>query len=141
MSKTRNSLYTYEIVMSDPTYQWKRVSNGNSDVYVPWNAPVRAQGRIFAFRELKSRDEAIAPSVEGKRACDGDGDQNGGDGSLDGGDVNGDGTASGGNVNSTQVDGVQLAGEAGQHERSNAQIKTNIPVSPRPPIQHTEHPH
>ena len=49
--------------------------------------------------------------------------------------------ASGSNVDSTRVDGVQLAGEAGQHERSNAQIKTNIPVSPRPPIRHMECPH
>ena len=110
MSKTRNSPYTYEIVMSNPTYQWKRVSDGNGDVYVPWNAPVRAQGRIFAFGEVESGEKAIAPSLEGERTVGGDGDPNGGDG--DSGD--GDGTASGNGIDSSRVKAVWLAGES-QH--------------------------
>ena len=54
-SKTRNSPYTYKIVTSNPTYQWKQVSDGNGDVYIPWNVPVRAQGQIFVFGQAESR--------------------------------------------------------------------------------------
>ena len=49
-------------------------------MYLPWNAPVEALGRTLAFGEVESGDEAIAPSVEGERACDGNGDQNSDDG-------------------------------------------------------------
>ena len=86
-SKTRNSPYTHEIVTSNPTYQWRSVSIDNVDVYIPWNAPVEAPSRTFAFGEAESGDEAIVPDIEGEMAegnGDGDGDQYGDDGDSNG---------------------------------------------------------
>ena len=80
-------------------------------MYAPWNAPVEALGtanRTFAFGEVESRDEAIAPSVESERAGDGDGDGYGDDGGD--GDV-GD-TTSGGGVDSKRVETALLAGRS-----------------------------
>ena len=73
-SKTRNSPYTHEIVTSDPTYQWKRVSTKDIDVYPPWNAPIEALGRTLAFGEVESGEKAIAPGFEGEGAGIGIGD-------------------------------------------------------------------
>ena len=42
------------------------------------------------------------------------------------------------NTDSMQVNGVRLAGEAGQLKRPSARIKTNVPVSPRSLIQPAE---
>lgn len=69
----------------------------------------------------------IAPSIESERAVEGNGNPNRGD-------VDGDGMASSGNIDSMRVSSVRLAGEAGQHERTNAEMKMNIPVSPKPPV-------
>ena len=113
------------------SYQWRKVSAGDRDVYVPWNTPVEVSGQTFEFGELESREEVIAPSVEGEGAV-------GGDGNQDRDDVDGDSTVSSGNVDSMQVDSVQLAREAGQHEKPNIEMKKNIPVSSRPHIRHTD---
>ena len=64
-----------------------------------------------------------------------------GGGNQDGGDVDGDGMASSGNTDSMRVDGVQLAGEAGQHEKPNDKMKRDVPVSSRPPICPTDRPY
>ena len=69
-----------ETVTHEPTRQWKRVSIGDGDVYVPLNMPVAAPSRNFVFGQVESGDEPIAASVEGKRAGRGDGRQNGGGG-------------------------------------------------------------
>ena len=63
-----------------PADRWRKVSAEEINVYIPWDAPVEALGRMFEFGQVEGRDEAIAPSVEGERACDGDGDRNGDDG-------------------------------------------------------------
>ena len=42
--KTQNSPYMTEIVMFKHTYQRRRVSVNNSDMYLPWNAPVEVLG-------------------------------------------------------------------------------------------------
>ncbi|KIM57362.1 hypothetical protein SCLCIDRAFT_28844 [Scleroderma citrinum Foug A] len=107
-AQMRNSLHMTEVGMPEPTIQWRKVSGNNIDVYIPWNAPVEALGRTFAFGWLESTGEAIAPIIEGERAGNGGGDRNSDDESGDG-----DGMASSGNVDSMQVSGVQLAGEAG----------------------------
>ena len=52
----------------------------------------------------------IAPSVEGKRACDGDGNQNSDDGD-DGGDGDKGGTMSGGSIDSMRVKAALLAAD------------------------------
>ena len=79
IEKMKNIPYTHKIVMSDPTYQWKWVSVGNRNVYIWQNAPVEVLGQTLAFGEVESRDEAIVPSLKGKRVVEGDGNQSGGD--------------------------------------------------------------
>jgi len=96
--ETQDSPNACEIATPKPTIRWKKVSAGGIDVYIPQNAPIKATSRIFVFGQPESGDEAIAPSVEGERA--GDGDANG--------------TTSGGDANSTQVEAALLAAE-GQH--------------------------
>ena len=85
--------------MLKSTCRWKRVGN----------APVEASGRTFAFGEVESGDEVIAPVVEGEMACDGNGDSSG-----DNGNVDVDSTTSGSNINLIQVKVAWLAGES-QH--------------------------
>ena len=126
-AQTRNSPYMTEITMAKSIRHWRKVSIDGGNVYVSWNAPVEAPGRTLVFGEAESRVKVIVPRFE----ADGAGDSNG---NRDSDDRDGDGTVSSGNINSMRVDGVQLAGEASQHERPNAEMKMNIPVSPRPPI-------
>jgi len=128
--RTRNSPNGHDIATPKPTIQWKKVSAGGIDVYVPQNAPIEAASRIFVFGRPESRDEAIAPSLEGERAGHGDGDGNGGDGEGD--------TTSGGDVDSKRVDTALLAGDS-QLECQSRRIRTgNLPVSSGPPIRPTE---
>ena len=131
-SRKRNSLYTTEVGRPEPTYQWRKISVGNVDVYVPWNMPVEALGtmkRTIAFGQVKSGDEAIAPSIEDERADDGVGNQDG------------DGTTSGGSVDSMRVNATLLAVES-QHLRwSRRKQNGHLPVSSWPPIQPAEHPY
>ena len=65
-------------------------------MHIPLSAPIDTASRNFVFGWLESGDEAIVPSLEGKRVVEGDGNQSGGDG--DNGD--GDDTESGGSINS-----------------------------------------
>jgi len=95
--KTRNSPSVIEIAMAKLPSRWKKVSIGGGDMYVPWNTPIGVLGTAnqrIVFGRAESRVEAIAPSVEGERA--GEGNSNG-----SGGDRDGDGTISGGSINST----------------------------------------
>ena len=98
-------------------------------MYVPWNVPVEALGtakRMIAFRQVESRDEAIAPSVEDERADDGVGNRDG------------DGTTSGGSIDSMRVNATLLAVES-QHLRwSRRKQNGHLPVSSWPPIQPAE---
>ena len=67
--------------------------------------PVEALVQTFEFRLVESAGEAIAPSVEGERAGDGDGNQDG--------DICGvDGTMSGSSVDSIRVNKALLAVES-----------------------------
>ena len=80
--KTRNSPDSREITMPDHSCRWRKVSVDGVDVYVPRNVPVevsKTANRTFAFGEVECRGEAIAPSVEGERAGDGDGRRDGGE--------------------------------------------------------------
>ena len=133
-SKTQNSPIGPENGTLKHSTRWRKVSRGDVDVYVPWDAPVEVPSRRFVFGWLEKAGEAIAPSVESRdeaivpnveMAEDGNGNRSG-----DGDD--GDGTASSGNVNSMRVSSVQLAGETRQHERPNAESKRKVPVSSRP---------
>ena len=141
--KTRNSPTAHEIERPKPTYQRKRVGTGDGDVYVPWNAPVEALGRAFVFgrlesacEEIESGEQAIAPSVEGKRAGDGNSGRNG-DGGDDGGDGDEGSTTSSGGVDSTRVNAALLAILASQQANQSRRMrKGNVPVSSRPPIRH-----
>ena len=90
---------------------------------------------MLTFREVESRDTAIAPSVEGERACNGNGDPSGDEQSGDG-----DGTTSGSSVDSNRVNAALLA-EKSQHMSQTRRIRDrDSPVSSEPPIQHTDHP-
>ena len=66
------------------TYQWRRVSIEDVDVYLPWNVPIMVPRRWIVFGEAESQvevivpkvesgDEVIVPNVEGERVGDGDG--------------------------------------------------------------------
>ena len=141
-SKTRNSPYTTEIVMSERASRGRRVSVGNSDVHLLWNAPVEAPSQTFAFGQLESGDKAIAPDIGSERAEDGDGDRNGdGDGNRYGDDGDGDDTTSGSSVDSNRVNAALLAEES-QHMRCSRRkrIKNSL-VSSRPPIRHLDRPY
>ena len=72
--RTQYSPVGREIETPKPAIQWRRISVEGVDVYIPQNAPVEALGQTFEFGQVEGRDKAIAPSVEGERACDGDGD-------------------------------------------------------------------
>jgi len=107
-AQTRNSPKAHEIATPEPTKRWRKVSAGGIHVYIPWNAPVAAietANRNIVFGRPDSGDEAIAPSVEGERAGEGDGGGYGGDGDV------GD-TTSGGNSDSIRVEAALLAGES-----------------------------
>ena len=93
-------------------------------------------GRTFAFGEVESGDEAIAPVVEGETACNGDGD-----GSGDNGDMDVDGTTSGGNIDSIQVEVARLAGESQRMCYSRRKRIKYSPVSSKPPIHPTDCPY
>ena len=109
-------------------------------MYLPWNAPVEALGRTLAFGEVESGDEAIAPSVEGERACDGNGDQNGDDGD-DGGDGDKGGTMSGSSIHSMRVKEVLLAEESQYMRQSRRKRDGNSPVSSQPPTNPADRPY
>ena len=46
-------------------------------MYLLWNVPIEAPGQMLAFRDVERGDKVIVPSLEGKRAGDGSGNQNG----------------------------------------------------------------
>ena len=132
--KTQNSPIGPENGMLKRFTQWRKVSRGDVDVYVPWDVPGEVVSQTFVFRWLEKAGEAIAPIVKSgdkviapnvEMAEDSDGNRSG-----DGNDR--DGMASSSNVDLMQVSGVQLAGETHQHERPNAESKKNVPVSSRP---------
>ena len=129
-SRMQDSPYTAGNETSKPIGRWRKVNVNNGDVYVPWNVPVEAPGRMFEFRLVESAGEAIAPSVEGERACDGNGNGSGGDG--DDGGV--------GDVDSKRVKVVLLTGDS-QHMRQIQRTRDgNVPVSSVPPSYLTECP-
>ena len=77
-AQTRNSPYTVEIKTATRTYQWRRVSIEDVDMYLLWNTPVEVLGQTLAFGEVESGDKAIAPDIKmAERACDGIGDVDG----------------------------------------------------------------
>ena len=80
-------------------------------MYVPWNMPVEALGRIFVFGQPERGEKAIVPDVEGERACDADANGSRGDGD-DGGIGDVDGTMSGSSVDSNRVKTALLAVES-----------------------------
>ena len=138
-AQTQNSPKGPQIEPPKSTRRWKRVGVGDISVYLPWNAPIEALGRTLVFREVKSGEKAIAPSVEGKTARDddGNGDPNRGDG--DSGD--GDGTASGNSIDLSRVKAVRLAEES-QHMRWSRRKRTKYsPVLSGPPTKPADRPY
>ena len=106
-SETQNSPNTPENRTLESIRRWSRVSIDNINIHLPWNAPIEAPGRTFAFGLFGSGDKAIAPSVGGERAGTGDGNQNSDDGDVD------DMTSSG-SVDSIRVKAALQAGETQQ---------------------------
>ena len=104
-SKPRNSPEICKIATAKPIGQWRGVSTSCTDVHVPLSVPIDTASQNFVFGRLESGDEAIAPSLEGKRVVKGDGNQSGGDG-------DGDDTESGGSVDSQRVEGARLSTES-----------------------------
>ena len=130
----QNSLYMPEIETHKHARRWRKVSINNGDVYLPWNAPVEAPSRTFAFGQPESGDKVIAPDFECEGAGDGDGD-----GSSDDGDM--DGTTSGGGVHLMRVKAALLAGDS-QHMRQSRRTRNgDLPVSSRPPTSPAERPY
>ncbi|KIM59036.1 hypothetical protein SCLCIDRAFT_27615 [Scleroderma citrinum Foug A] len=107
-AQTQYSPNAPEIKTSKPICRWRKVSGGNIDGYVPWNAPVEAPSQMFAFGEAESRDKVIAPDIEGETA-EGNGD---GDGDRYGDDGDGNGITSGGSIDSVRVNAALLAVES-----------------------------
>jgi len=129
-STTRNSPNAIEIATPKRANRWRKVSVDGGDVYVPRNAPVAAietANRNIVFGRAESGDKAIAPSVEGERAGDGDGDV-------------GD-TTSGGDVDSKRVEAALLAGESQLKRQSRRTQDKNLPVSSWPPIRSANRPY
>ena len=61
--RTRNSPDTTEVERPEPPDRWKRVSAGDSDIYLPWNAPVEAlviPSQKFVFGQVEGGDERTA---------------------------------------------------------------------------------
>ena len=73
------------------------------------NAPATVPGQTLTFREVESREMVIAPSVEGKRACNSDSNPSSDEQSGDS-----DSTTSGCGIDSNRVNAVLLA-EKSQH--------------------------
>ena len=135
--KAENSPNGRDIATPEVPSRWRKVSIGGGDVYVPCNAPVAAietTSRWIVFGRVESGVEAIAPSVKGERAGDGDGDRYEGDGDVDG-------TTSSGHIDSSRVEEALLATES-QHTRSSRILRRNdLPVSSRPPVQRERRPY
>ena len=104
-STPRNSPETQDIATAKPIGQWRKVSAGDREVYVLWNASIEASGQTFEFRQFESIEEAIVPKVEGKGAVSGDGDR-------DGDDDGEGGTTSNGHADSSRVEEALLAGDS-----------------------------
>ena len=135
--KPRNSPEICKITTVKPIGQWRGVSASCTDVHVPLSAPIDTASRNFVFGWLESGDEAIVPSLEGKRVIEGDGNQSGGDGD----DGDGDDTESGGSVDSQRVEGAWLSTESQYTCQSQRMQDGDSPVSSRPPIRPAEHPY
>ena len=104
-SMTQNSPNGCDIAMPKVARRWRRVSVDNGDMYIPWNVPIAIPSRKIVFGRVESGDEAIAPSVKGERAGEGDGSGYGDDSDV--GDM-----TSGGNVDSKRVKAALLAGDS-----------------------------
>jgi len=128
-SKMQDSPHGRENEMPKYIYRWKRVSIGDGDTYVPWNAPIDRTSRKFVLGRVEGGDEAIAPSVEGERAGDwvGNRDERNGDA---------DGTTSGGSIDSKRVKTALLAVNS-QHTRYRSRARGN--GSPVPSWTSTNH--
>jgi len=95
-SKMLNSPHGCEVATPEYIYEWKQVSVGDGDAYLPHNTLIDTRGRKFVFGRVEGGVEVIAPKVVDEMAGDGDGDQNRGDGAVNG-------TTSSGNVDLTRL--------------------------------------
>ena len=133
-AQMRNSPYMTKIATAKSIHHWRKVSVDGGNVYLPWNVPIEVLGRTFAFGEVESRGEAIAPGSEGEtaqRAGDGDGDR-------DSKDDGKEGTTSGGDVDSTRVEAALLAGRSQHVQQSQRMQNGDSPVLPRPSTSHAD---
>ena len=130
VEKTQDSPYTAEIEPSKHPRRWRRVSADDISVYLPGNMPVEALDRTFAFGQLESGETAIAPNVEGKRACNGDGERN-----SEGG------TTSSGSIDSVRVNSALLAVKSQYMRRGRRTRKRDSPVSSGPTIHPADRPY
>ena len=63
--------------MPESTYQWRKVSAGYGEVYIPWNVPVEAlstANRKIAFGQVESAGEVVVVRVINETAGNGVGD-------------------------------------------------------------------
>ena len=132
--RTRNLPYTPENGTPKRSTRWRKVSIDDGEVYIPLDALIEPASRTFAFGQLESGVETIVPNVEGKRAGDGDGDRNGGDGDV------GD-TASGSSIHSKRVEAVLLAGKSQYMCQDRRRRNGDSPVSSVPPVHPAECPY
>ena len=72
-SETRNSPETHGIMMPKPIGQWRNISTGDADVYIPLNVLIAAPSRKIIFEQFKSRDKLIVANIESEKAGDGGG--------------------------------------------------------------------
>lgn len=97
----------HEIKLPKHTVQWRGISAGDIDVYVPLNAPIKTTSQGFIFGQVKSGNKALGAgewvlaSVEGNKANDGDDSDDTRDGDMDG-------TTSSGGIDSTRVNEALL---------------------------------
>ena len=142
--KLQDSPYMLENEMPEPICQWRKVSVEDTDVYLPWDAPVEVPSRMFVFGQAEDADQAIAPNLErageaiapnvGETARDGNGN-----GDSDNGDV--DGTTSSGDVDSNRVEEVLLAVESQYMCQGRRTRNSDLPMPSEPPVQPAERPY
>ena len=131
--KRRNLLHTPQNGTPKHSYQWRKVSVDDAEVYAPLNMLIDTPSRNFVFGQVEGRDKVIVPNVK-QRAGDGDGNQNGGDSDVHS-------TTSSGHVDSSRVEKVLLAIDSQLKRQSRRTRNGNLPVSSMPPIPHAECPY
>ena len=73
--KTRNLPHTPENGTPKHSYQWRKVSIDDADVYTPLNMPIDTPSQIFIFGQVEGGDKVMVARDVKQRAGNGNGDR------------------------------------------------------------------